>query len=209
MTKRLFDLVPEYVLGQLSDADRRELEAELARSPELRAELAATTEAYAAMTDRLHPVAPPPALKKRLMDSITAPDERYQPFAIKLAEYFDLAVDRVRDLIRQIHDPKTEWVPGPLPGILTMDFDGGPRVATADVGFVKLPAGLHFPWHRHTGHELNYVMKGRVRDFDGTIYGPGEGIEKDAGTEHEFWCLDDEDVLLAVVVGGFEIVAKT
>ena len=109
--------------------------------------------------------------------------------------------------MRQIYDPATTWVSGPLPGIQTMDFAGGPRVAAADVGFVKLPAGLHFPWHRHTGPELNWVMKGRIKDSDGRICGPGEGLDKETGTEHEFWVLE-EDVILAVVVYGFDIVPK-
>jgi cupin domain len=205
VTSRALELIPEYVLGHLSDEERAEVERELARSPELRAELAAAIEAYSALADGVPTIAPPAALKKRLLESISAPEERFAPFASKVAEYFDLAFDRVRELMRQISDPATEWNPGPLPGILIMDFDGGPRAAAADCGFVKLPPGLHFPWHRHIGLEINYVMRGRIRDWDGTIYGPGEAIEKQAGSEHEFWVLDEE-VLLAVVVEGFDII---
>jgi hypothetical protein len=209
MTKRANDLVPEYVLGLLSDAEKNEVEQELKGSPDLRAEVAAASEAYAVLARSLPATKPPQSVKARLMASIARPEERFAPHADVLARYFDLTVERVRALLKSITDPLTVWNAGPLPGITLIDFDGGPRTAAADVGFVRLPAGLHFPWHRHKGHELNYVIEGSLRDFDGRIYGPGEAIEKETGTEHEFFVGSDKDALIAVVLfEGFDIIPK-
>lgn len=208
MTSRVLDLLPEYILGTLSEADRRDVEAALAGSPELRAEAASMADAFGALALALPPAPPAPHVRARLLASIQGP-ERFMPFARALAGHFDLAVERVQALIRAIDDQLTVWDQGPMPGIELMHFSGGPRVATADVGFVKLPKGLHFPWHRHLGREINYVMQGSLRDYDGKVYGPGEAIIKETGTEHEFFVGDDAGALIAVVVfEGFEIVPE-
>jgi hypothetical protein len=209
MTSRALELIPEYVLGTLSEAETREVERALEQSPELRAEAAEVREAFGQLASALPQPAPPPNVKQRLMAAV-AGEEKYSPFAIPLARYFDLAVEKVRELLKWAQDPKTtEWLPGPLPGITLLDFDGGPRVATADVGFVRLPRGLHFPWHRHPGYEINFIIEGSIRDYDGRIYGPGEAVEKAAGSQHEFWVGEDQDLLIAVIIEqGFEIIPK-
>jgi len=201
----LLPLLPEYVLGALSDEERAEVEAELERSPELRAEVSAIEEGFSSLAVALSPVKPSPNVKRRLLEAI-AGKERYMPFAAALSGYFDLAIEKVQALIAAIDDPQTAWEQGPLAGIQLMHFAGGPRTATADVGFVKLPAGLHFPWHRHRGSEVNFVMEGTLRDYDGTVYGPGEALVKETGTEHEFFVGTDRDAMIAVVVfEGFDI----
>lgn len=206
MTSRALDLIPDFVLGTLSDAERREVETQLEASPDLRAELAATIEAFAGLGDALKPVTPPPYLRGRLLHSITAPEERHAPFAVRLAKYFDHAVDRTHELLRSMYDPATEWEAGPIPGILLMHFSGGPRVATADVGFVRFPAGFRFPRHRHLGHEVNFVLEGTMIDSDARVFRPGDVLEMDAGSEHSFAFDAEQAGLIAVVVmEGFEI----
>lgn len=208
MTNRALELIPEYVLGTLSDAETREVEQALAASPELRAEAAEVREAFSKLATALPEPRPSPDVKKRLLRAITT-EERYSPFAVALSKYWDLSVEKVRDILKWVDDGTKEWIDGPLPGIRLLDFDGGPRVATADVGIVRLPAGLHFPWHRHVGYEVNFVLEGTLKDYDGTLYGPGDCIEKPANTEHEFWVVSDGGALLAVVIeAGFEIVEK-
>jgi anti-sigma factor ChrR (cupin superfamily) len=207
MTASALDLLPEYVLGTLEGEELKAVEAALAASPELQREAAAVSEAFAAFGASLAPIAPPPALKQKLLAAITGA-ERYQPFAAALAKYYHLAVDKMHALITSIDDAATEWTAGPLPGITLMHFDGGPQVAGADCGFVRLDPGLHFPWHRHTGFEMNFVLEGTIRDWDGRIYGPGEAIEKEDGSEHEFWADEKQGALIAVLVYGFDIVPK-
>jgi anti-sigma factor ChrR (cupin superfamily) len=208
MTNRALELIPDYVLGTLSDEETREVEQALASSAELRKEAAELREAFGALAEELPRARPSADVKKRLLHVVTHED-RLAPFAVAVSKYFDLTVERVREILRWADDKTKDWIDGPMPGIRLLDFDGGPRVATADVGLVWLPAGLHFPWHRHTGYEVNYVLEGEITDFDGTIYGPGDCIDKPAGTEHEFFVTSKSDTLLAVVIeAGFEIVEK-
>jgi anti-sigma factor ChrR (cupin superfamily) len=208
MTNRALDLIPDYVLGTLSAEETREVEQAIAASPALQQEADEIREAFGLLAAELPEARPSPDVKKRLLHTVTTED-RLAPFAPALAKYFDLAVDRVREILRWADDKTKDWIDGPMPGIRLLDFDGGPRVATADVGLVWLPAGLHFPWHRHTGYEVNFVLEGHIRDYDGRVYGPGECIDKPAGSEHEFWVVSEGNVLIGVVIeSGFEIVEK-
>lgn len=190
-------LIPEYVLGTLSAEESRALELELESSAELRAELAECRETFGAFAEALPEIAPPAALKNKLMASVA--EEKFSPFAAPLAKHFDLAVERVRELFKWALDSATTWTDPP---IRFLDFDGGPRTATADVGFIRLDKGLHFPWHGHTGREINFILEGTIKDFDGRVYGPGEVLIKEPGMEHEFWVGDEVDAFLGVVVEG-------
>ncbi len=78
----------------------------------------------------------------------------------------------MRDLLSSLSDA-ARWEPGPLPGSSLFHLDGGPRIATADAGFVRLPAGLEFPVHRHLGSERVLLLEGSYRDSDGKHWGPG------------------------------------
>jgi putative transcriptional regulator len=65
-----------------------------------------------------------------------------------------------------------------------MHFAGGPNAFASDVGFVRFPAGLQFPHHRHLGREVNYVLQGVLRDGDGTLYYPGDALIKGVEDTH-------------------------
>ena len=149
---------------------------------------------------------PHPEARRRLLAALET-GERFSPFMRDLASAFDLDLARVRALCDQIDQPSA-WEAGPLPGIAVMHFAAGPNALAPDTGFVRLPRGLHFPYHRHKGHELNYVLEGAVRDGDGKLYLPGEAIEMAPGTEHEFSIPSDADALIAVVQAGFDFVPK-
>jgi anti-sigma factor ChrR (cupin superfamily) len=205
MTRKALEDLPEYVLGTLPEAERRVLEGELAASPELRRELSAVREALGgAVADVQAPRAS--ASRSRLLAALTTGD-RYVPFLHDLARHFDLPLQRMRELFHQV-DLAASWVPGPLPGIQLMHFPGGPNAIAPDTGFVRLPAGLQFPYHRHAGHEVNYVLEGALRDGDGTLYVAGEAIVMGPGTAHEFSVPEDRDALIAVIQAGFEFVPK-
>src|SRR5690606_23856782 len=123
-------LLPEYVLGTLTDEETRQVEAALARSPELVEEVRRMIEAFDAMALSLDPVAPKPATKERLFAALAGPD-RFLPFLDDLARYFDLAADKVRALLARIDDPDA-WEPGPMPGIQLIHFPGGPNAFAPD-----------------------------------------------------------------------------
>lgn len=206
MTRKAFDDLPEYVLGTLPEAERSALEAELASSPELRRELTAVREVLGLAAA---PAAAPrssAAGRSRLLAALASGD-RYSPFLQDLARHFDLSLARVRELFHKI-DEAASWEAGPMPGIQVMHFAGGPNAIAPDTGFVRLPRGLQFPYHRHLGHEVNYVLEGAVRDGDGRLYVAGEAIEMKPGTAHEFSIPDDADALIAVIQAGFEFVEK-
>lgn len=196
------DLVFEYVLGALSEEETEAFEAELEKSEALMAEVAAANDAFTALPMALPDVKPATDVKARLMKSVAGSD-RFLPFAADVARYADLAVEKVRKLFERIDG---EWEPGPFPGIKLIHFDGGPNACAADVGFVTLPAGLDFPRHRHHGFEVNYVLSGSVIDSDGTVYGPGEAIEKTEVDVHAFKIPDDQDTIVFIGNNGFEII---
>lgn len=201
------DDLAEYALGTLPPAERLALEGALAASPALQRELAAVREVLGLMPAGA--VAPRPAPadgRARLLAALDSGD-RFLPFVRDLARHFDLSVARVRELFQHLDDA-TRWEPGPLPGISVMHFAAGPNAIAPDTGFVRFPRGLRFPYHRHVGHEVNYVLSGAVCDGDGRLYLPGEAIEMAPGTAHEFSIPHDADALIAVVQAGFDLVDK-
>ncbi|HMI91553.1 MAG TPA: cupin domain-containing protein [Polyangiales bacterium] len=203
MTGRERELLEEYVLGRLSQAEESALLAALARSPELRRELAALRELAAASLN-VGEVRPRPQARAALLRALDGAERRFA-FVPDLVKLFDLGAERVRALLRLIDDA-AQWEAGPIPGIFVMHFDGGPNALAADNGFVRLAAGLQFPMHRHFGPEVNYVLEGALRDGDGTLYLPGEGIVKNVESSHAFSVPDSADALIAVSQAGFEII---
>ena len=204
--KLTIDDLHDYVLDLLPNAERRKIDAEVARNPELAAEVRAVREALAKSTEIAGRVKPRPEARNRLLGALGT-GERFAPFMNDLARDFDLGIERIRELCGQIDRPSA-WEAGPLPGIAVMHFAGGPNVIAPDTGFVRLPRGLQFPYHRHVGHEINYVLEGAMQDGDGSLYLPGEAIVMTPGTEHEFSIPADADALIAVVQAGFDFVPK-
>lgn len=203
MTERERELLEEYVLGRLSKADESELLKALASSAPLRRELASLREIAAAGLS-VGEVKPRPQARAALLRALDGPERRFA-FLPDLTRMFDLGVERVRELLRKIDDA-TSWEPGPLPGITLMHFPGGPNALGVDTGFVRLPAGLQFPPHRHLAYEINYVLEGAMLNSDGTLYLPGEAIVSDKDSVHAFSIPTTGDTLIAVAQGGFEIV---
>jgi len=204
--KLTIDDLQDYVLDLLPNTERRKIDAEVARSPELAAKVRAVREALAQVATVAGVVKPRTGARDRLLAALSS-GERYAPFFGDLASSFDLDLERIRELCDQIDLPSS-WEAGPLPGISVMHFSGGPNAVAHDTGFVRLPRGLAFPYHRHVGHEINYVLEGAVRDGDGSLYLPGEAIVMTPGTEHDFSIPDDADALIAVVQAGFDFVPK-
>ena len=98
--------------------------------------------------------------------SALASGERFRPFLADLMRWCDLPAARVRELLSQI-DEASVWQPWPLPGIAFMPFAGGPNALARDAGFARMPCALCFPYHRHAGHEISYILEGALRDGDG------------------------------------------
>ena len=189
MTTRddILELIPLYALGALDADEMARVEDALVADPSLRAELDAHRDAAAALTDGLPPVAPSPALRARLIESVdaTVAPGRFEQFAARVAEMFDVTVDKARMFLGWIDDP-TRWEPSPIPQVQLVHLPAGPAWAGADCGLVRMPAGFPFPWHAHNGDELTFVLQGRARDSDGNDLVPGSEIVVPEGAEHDF-----------------------
>jgi putative transcriptional regulator len=206
MTERFRKLLPEYVFGAqaLERPDVHVLEAALRSDASLAAELRTLNDAWACLAETLRPEGPSQSTRERTL-AAAHNSLRYERFVPDLCMHFDLASTVVFDLLMQMANP-ARWLLGPMPGIHVMHFEAGPRAVAPDTGFVRLAAGLHFPRHRHVGHEVNYVLSGSLRDGDGTLVPPGQAIIKTPGSVHEFSVGSEAEALIAVVQAGFELV---
>ncbi|MCA9658980.1 MAG: cupin domain-containing protein [Myxococcales bacterium] len=147
---------------------------------------------------------PPTALRDRLLASLDAPSERFAPFAERLAALIDVGAERARELLAALADP-SRWVAPFGPGIALFHLEGGPAVAGADVGFVRVAPGVTFPHHRHLGDERVLLLQGRLEDSEGVTAGPGALLAQGAESAHAVTSIGDEPLIYAVVVFGVDI----
>lgn len=197
----LEDLLPEHILGTLSAEDAAELEQALAASPALRAEHDALAAAIAGIGLSVAPLAPSASARARLFAAVER-EGRYAPFVARLASMFDLGRARVEALLSGMADAAA-WTGGPARGIRLMHFEAGPGALAVDAGFVRVPPGVEFPAHRHTGREIALVMEGGYVEVEsGQVVRAGERTERAGGTSHTFRALPGSDLLFAVVLEG-------
>lgn len=161
-----------------------------------------STEAMTSLSLALPPVAPPPGLRARLLATAVRPEHRFAPFAARFARLIDVAHERARELLTSLARPEV-WQ-GFLPGVELVHLEGGPAVAGADVGFVRVAAGAVFPEHRHLGEERVIVLQGAYIDSDGAVVRAGDTLTLPAGSSHSFVAAPGPDLIYAVVVGGVE-----
>jgi hypothetical protein len=151
----------------------------------------------------LPPVAPSPALRARLLDTLAGPD-RFRPFFAELARRFDLTVEAVRGLLAKIDDPSA-WESTPSSWIKLIHFPGGPALGTADAGFVRVKAGGTFPRHSHQGPELAFVLEGKMVK-NGRTYVPGDLDEVPPDEVHEYRVSPEGDLVVMVWHNGITFV---
>jgi hypothetical protein len=159
--------------------------------------------AFDLMGASLEPVAPPAAVRSRLMAALEGP-ARYLPFSAELSRHFDLPEPRLRELLSSIDAPG-RWKRGNLPLEGYLDFEPGPALRPLHAGFVRLLGGAGFPLHRHRERELSFVLSGRVHDDAGRSYDAGSLIEMPPGSVHALSVTEGAPALLAVLNGGIEM----
>jgi hypothetical protein len=196
----------KYALGAGAFAALRALEDDFAGSGKVPGAAREACEARLAAARASVCVTPRAGAREALLSALDS-GERFRPFLEDIVRFCDLPAARVRELLSRIDVPHA-WETGPLPGLAYMPFAAGPCAVAPDTGFARLPRGLCFPYHRHLGPEINYVLEGAVRDGDGTLYLPGEAIVKARGSAHECFVPDDADALIVVVQVGYEVVDK-
>jgi hypothetical protein len=193
------ELLWDYALGHVAAEERNVLELELARSPELRAELAEIRELSNELAYSLPKRKPAAAVKTRLFESIAAP-EPFTPWIPKLAKIADLTFEAAREQMKRIYDP-TLWQPSGLDGLSVIPFIGGPLVQKAICCFVRLAPGFYFPRHRHGGTETSLIFQGGLRDsIQNIAVRPGDIITHEAGSEHHY-TVDKKIECLGAVIG--------
>jgi hypothetical protein len=199
------DRLPELALGTLAGAEAEELRAQVAASPELQRELDQLTEALARTAAELPPLAPSPHARARLLESLNGPD-RFRPFFAELARRFDLTIEAIRTLVARIDDPAA-WEPTEVPSISLIHFPGGPTLAGADAGFVRVAAGTAFPRHGHHGPELAMVLEGEMI-LGGRTFGAGEAVEAGGDDVHDYAAGPGRDLVLMVWHHGIELTSR-
>ena len=80
---------------------------------------------------------------------------------------------------------------------------GGPRVAAADCGLVRLEPGVRFPTHRHAGDEWSFMLAGEAEEEGtGDRWIPGDLLHRPPGTAHAYRAVSREPLVFAVVLHG-------
>ena len=95
------DLLPEYVLGLLSDEERRRFAAESADSAPLNRDVRLAAEAIATLSDALPPRPVAVDGRARLMATLASPD-RFAAFFPTLRQWYDLDDDGLRAVIARM-----------------------------------------------------------------------------------------------------------
>ncbi len=195
----LSELLPLHALGLLEGDEAEQVERAVRADPARARELHALREGtHSLLASLVEPINPPADLQTRLMASVGI--GRFERFANRFAEVFDLAVDRARELLG-LAERASSWGEE-APGIFLIHFTAGPSAATADCGLVRMIPGSTFPPHIHRGEESSLVLAGTLRDLDGKLYKPGDELVYAVGSSHLLTVEGDEDVIF--VARAFE-----
>ncbi len=183
--KRLPELLPEFAKEALAE-----------QQSDVRASSAV---ALIELNELLEPVEPSCEARQRLIAAVATPPLRYAPFFNRLTTVLDLPVESVERVLAEV-DNASRWQPA-LPGVQLFHFAGGPAVAGADVGLVRIEPDYPFPNHRHIGEEQLFVLEGGYVDSSGREYRPGDLQVMAPGTSHSYR-VSAQGLLAAVVLHG-------
>lgn len=198
----LQSLLAAWTDDTLSPEQRRALEELVANDPAARA---AWQEASRALEASFAAETPRPAPARISLLAAAAGTSRFGDLTPLVAEMLDIPAVLAATYLRGIDEPAS-WEPGPVPAIELFHLDGGPEVAGAITGFVRVAAGEAFPHHEHLGDEYILVVQGALRDSDGTITRAGEITAMEGGTDHEVHAHGPLDcIYLAVVFEGVRV----
>lgn len=141
--------------------------------------------------------APLPSLRDRLLVSAEL-DGRFDRFIERAAGMLDVDPERAKALLDGIGRGES-WYQGLVPEVKLYDITGGPNVANAITGFVRMPAGVPFPEHGHLGVETQLIIQGSGIDHRGEIWRPGDVVVNTHADLHSFRARPGPDLVFLVV----------
>ncbi len=166
-------------------------------------DLSAELEALALAAAALPSVSAPSAVLGRVLQS-TQHLHRFERYAATVAALLDVSLHEASAKLDRLDRPGA-WQPGLFRGMELLHVTGGPAVANAVTGFVRIAAGKEFPEHEHLGQESVLVLQGRCVDGD-KVFGPGDLAHMPTGSSHSFQVCAGPDLLyLAVVQTGVKV----
>ncbi|MEL7450859.1 MAG: hypothetical protein AAFN78_16720, partial [Pseudomonadota bacterium] len=117
----------EYALGNLAPAELADVERQLERSPDLREQLREVRALLGTVVECTEPSAVRPEVRERLLESVRQ-ESALEGFVVRLAELFDLGVERIRDILKSTHEERrSDWERPPAPGVELLHFAGSPQ----------------------------------------------------------------------------------
>lgn len=194
----VIDLLPDRALDALDPATRDRVEAHVATCSRCAAEARAWEAVVIELAATLPAVEPAATVRARVLAAAAAKG-RLAAFADAVERLFQVPREKALALLDAV-DAADAWEPGPVPGLALMHLKGGPALAAADTGFVRFPAGMPWPLHKHLGDELMLIVEGGFVDDRGQAYGPGDVLRMPPGSQHAFDIRPDRDCVAAVVV---------
>lgn len=184
------ELASLHVLGALTPAEKESFEAALRAQPELQAFVRELERTTGLVAQAVPPVAPPPALRERVLRAAGAPSQVVSPAPFKTD------VSNPAFFFHAANDP-AGWKKLPLPGaslkLLSADRERGFAVLLG-----RLERGVRYPAHPHSLPEDLLILSGDL-NIAGRRLGPGDFHHCDAGTEHPVNFSEEGCTLLAIL----------
>ncbi|HLL01701.1 MAG TPA: cupin domain-containing protein [Myxococcaceae bacterium] len=196
----LDDMLPELLLGTLGVAAQQAAERHLSGCERCQAEVARLSPPAEGLLGLVATEPPPAGVLERVVGQMEAPG-RFARFAEPLAQLLDIRRERVLQVLESLSDPGA-WLPGPTDEIQLVPVETGPAKEGMLAAFVRVPAGQRFPRHTHHGREWNLVLEGGFREDSGREVWPGELLEKEDGSAHEFSALEGPACIAASIIEG-------
>lgn len=121
-----------------------------------------------------------------------------------VAAALDIEPEAALAQLEVIESPSV-WEAAPFEGVQLYHVQGGPDVADAITGYVRLPPNTEFPHHEHAGDEYIVLLDGVIEGSDGAILHPGWVHSMAAGTAHSVRSGAEGALYLAVVHRGIVV----
>jgi len=150
------------------------------------------------LSEALEPSTAPASLRARLLAELPV-TRRFERFAASVAKLLDIGLERANALLDRLDDAAVFTTE--MPGVEFFWVEGGPRVANAVRGFLRVAAGTTFPEHEHLGEETVLVLQGAFTEpGSGRTVRAGETDVLSAQSSHTFHAPPDGPDLLMLQV---------